>query len=688
MWLYIFMVAAFVAFVLILIWQTNILVVDLETKPQYIVWLNGQQYDYEQDDQRVYESYDEQAVNYCDLFEKHYLDTLHLKFLQKAEKVLNPTRQFSNDENIFVGLTPWSSAAHFGTLLHTLIGYGVRFRDADDVLYLDEELAYRLYDAMFAIYERLPIPAPTHQAPWGDRTDWYHFSITMPECFQHTCIVLRGFYDDLVDLTESLLYYYLPLPTLSMGWRRTAGNAMRMCLPYAYGQLLRGYSFTDIASEIEVQYVLDLIRFPLVAIGNGIHYDYPYFDHTDVRAYGYLVNSYFTFSYYNFLFGEDTVNLENVHRSLALISSNRGLVHPALLSRTGSSHSAVLAHIMDYPNGVVSADFGKILTVRNAFYFGSVVGQAPDIAYYEADPNNSLHAPLWTMTRKIWANAGRIATQRSLGLESGILLTTNLNGVVNVPTTGPSTSSFHPSVAYTAICATANAGVMVMHVRFEELNLEFHSYTLYHRHGMFQLYFKIKSLRTISNNARCVVLTRDTTFEPKWMAPSNLIYANGVAAKHHNIVNNNSLSNFDVRSFDELNLQTAEQIISADLVNAGAGVTCFSLLAGEVAHRDNTTCERITGTDAFVVSTNSNSIRCVVDFPVVVLRDDETREITINDATSVSRRMHNLTFAKISPTLSLLSMTVDNLYVPANVKRVDDRFLLENAHGNQFRFTF
>ncbi|AUV65334.1 ODV-E66A [Alphabaculovirus myunipunctae] len=634
------------------------------------------------------------AVDNRDLiaFENYYLDTLQDKFLQKAEKIMNPTRKFidddDDDDNIFVGLQPWNGAVDFGIALHTLIGYGVRFRNPNDVLYLDEGLAFRLNNAMYNIYSHLPIPAPTHSAPWGDRTDWYHFSITMPECFQNTCIVLRGFYD-LTKLTESLLYYYLPLPTLSMGWWRTAGNAMRMCLPYCYGQLLRGRSFREIGEETQVQYVLDLIRFPLVKAGNGIHYDYAYFDHTDVRAYGYLVNSYFTFSYYNYLFGADTVNMDNVYNSLSLIGSNQGVVNPALLSRTGSNFSAVLAHLIDFEPGVFCGDFSKILTMRNDRYFGSVVGQAPDIAYYEADPNNSLHAPLWTMTRRIWSNSGRVLTYRSVGLESGILLTTNLSGVVNIPTTGPSTSSFHPTIAHTALCATRNAGAMAMHVRFEELNLEYHSLTLYHRYGMFHIYYHIKTLRPITNNARCVVLTRDNQHEPKWTQASNMISSNGITAKHHNIVNNSSLSNFDVRTFDApLNLQTAEQIISAELVNRGAGVTCFSLLSQDVAANDNTTVVRVPDTDIIVVTTNSNSIQCVVDFPIVVLRDNETRQLTVNDATNISRVLHQLSVDKIVRALAVISMTVDDLILPAEVTRAPNSFYHQNDHGNQFRFLF
>ncbi|AGR56768.1 odv-e66 [Hemileuca sp. nucleopolyhedrovirus] len=625
-------------------------------------------------------------------FEKYYLDTLQTKFLQKAEKIANPTRAFSNDGNVFVGLTPWTSVPDFGTLCHTLIGYGVRFRNTADSLYLNPDLADNLYYGVVAIYRHLPFPPPVNQAPWGIQAEWYHFSITMPEVFQNTCIVLRGFHD-LDELVDKVFTYYLPLPTFSLGWWRTAGNAMRMCLPYAYGQLLRGYSFEQIKNEDQVRYVLDLINFPLVESGNGIHSDYVYFDHTDVRAYGYLINSYFTFDYYNYLFGTNTVNMYNVTNSISLIGSKQGLANPAVLSRNGAHFSNVLGYFIDYKNGVFTADFSKILTIRTESYFGSVVGQARDIAYYEADPTNNTHAPLWTMTRKIWANSGRVIRYRTpmLGIESGILLTTNLNGTIVVPTTGPSTSSFHPTVSYTAICATTNAGVMVMHVRLEELNLEFHSYTLYHRYGMFHLYDRIKSLTPLSNNGRCVILTKDVvqdTTEPRWTTASNLKSYNGVTVKHHNITNAPSFSNFVLRSLDNIGMQTIEQIISVDTLNRGTGMSCFSMLVQSLHEYDDTTVTRVEQ-NIFIIETNSSTIQCVIDFPIVILKDNKARTITINDATNVSTRTHRLDFDKILAPLSHVSLSIGNLQsIGDEIIKTDTSFYFENEHKNQFTFSF
>ncbi|QEI03530.1 ODV-E66A [Spodoptera cosmioides nucleopolyhedrovirus] len=685
MWLYVFMIAIFVVFVIILMWQTNIVIVDLETQNNY------NHHYYYHDEYYIYDDdYNDESAeatlmtNHLNTFEEHYLASLPIKFLQKTEKILKPTRQFSDDDNIFVGLEPWLRVADFGTLLHTLIGYGVRFRDVDDALYLDFKLAYRLNDAMYTIYDCLP-------------NNWSRFNVVaLAECFQNTCIVLRGFYD-LTDVTESILYHYLPAPALSKDHDNNDNTSsfavvVRACLPYVYGQLLRGYTFDEIASEERVRHIIESslkTTTHLVKAGNsGIRYDYAYFDDADTRVYDNLIDGYFTFSYYNFMFGPNTVNLDNVHKSIMLIGSNnlndenRCIVNDALISQSAKCtvYSEALAGIMDYPYGVYAADFSKILTVRNDSYFGSIVGHTFDVV-----------APYRTiMVRKIWPNQ-TVKRRRNinyndddttrLGLESGVLIFDDKVPFVS------ETNSLYPSLAFTAIATTANAGVMIMHARFEELNLEFHSYTLYHRHGMFHLYDRIKSLQNISHDARCVVLARDTSLEPKWMASANTLQSNGVVAKHHTIINGKNLSNFQVRTFEHLNVQTAEQTIDAELVNSGAGVACFSLLTNRRTD-DDTIIEHVPENDAFIITVDS--ICCVIHFPVVILRDDDTRQITINDATNVSRTIHHLSFDKIATPLSLISMSVDNLKFSSQqqIQRQQDRFVLHDVHGDEFKFHF
>ncbi|QED40617.1 ODV-E66 [Chrysodeixis includens nucleopolyhedrovirus] len=629
--------------------------------------------------------------NDLERFEDYYIKTLQMKFRQKAEKVANPTRQFTDDGNIFAGLDPWNNVPQFGTVCHTLIGYGVRFRNPSDSLYLDQDLASNLSKALYVIESHLPFPAPVNQAPWGPQADWYHFSITMPEVFQNTCIVLRGFYN-LDDIVTRVLAEYLPLPTFALGWQRTAGNAMRMCLPYSYGQLLRGYTFRQIKAETQVQYVLNLINFPLVERGNGIHQDYTYFDHTDVRAYGYLINSYFTFDYYNFLFGDDTVNMYNLYNSISLIGCKQGLANPAVLSRNGAHYSNVLGYFIEYQNEIVSADFSKILTLRNDKYFGSVVGQAPEIAYYEADPTNNIHAPLWIMTRKIWPNNAAIITYRRdmLPFESGIILTNQLNGPQIIQTTGPSTSSFHPEFAHTAICNTTNAGAMSMHAKFAALKIEFYSHTLYHRLGMFHLYERIKTHDPELNNAsRVIILTRDLSVQQPFDDLGNNQTSNGVVSKHHNIVNyGRNFPNFSIREVTNARMQNLEQTIAIELMRNGTGASCFSLLTQNDLSQDNTTCTFDQNTSAFIINTNSSTIQCVINFPIVIIRDNETNEITINNAMSTSTYEHTLEFNTIEEALSLLSMTISSLKVPASITKTSSHFVFRNKHSNQFKFTF
>ncbi|ABI35731.1 Odv-e66b [Ectropis obliqua nucleopolyhedrovirus] len=620
-------------------------------------------------------------------FENYYLTTLNEKFAQKAEKIANPTRAWVNDGNIFQGLQPWETPIDFGIAMHTLIGYGVRFRTPTDSLFLDAGLAANLYNAIVRLHQVLPYPPPNNSAPWGPTTDWYHFAITMPEALENTAIVLRGYYN-IDQMVTHILNYYLPEPTWSLNWRRTAGNAMRMGLPYIYGQLLRGYTFGQIQQETEVAYVINLIRFALVAEGDGIHFDYVYFDHTDVRAYGYLINSFFTFSYYDYLF-DDVVNMNNLYNAINVIGCSKGYTNPAILARQGSNWSEVIGTFLDYKNEVVSADLSKILTIRTNDFFGSVVGQAPDVAYYEADENNSNHAPLWAMCRKIWANDGDVIRYRSnnLGIESGIILVGNLNGITNVPSTGPSTSSFHPTIAETAICTTTNVGLMAMHVRFEELNIEFESYTFYHPNGMLQLYKNVRTLTPITANARCVIITKDLSVQTAWSAVSNFITSNKITAKQHGILNDSyGFSNFALRALPDLNMQSVEQLISADRINEGTGKICYSLLVEDTAATDDTVITKM-AENVYTVRNDGGRFECVYAFPIVIVKDNETKEVSINDALSTSTHNHLLNMDKVSTALNYVSLTIEDL-VSSNIKQIGDYFNFQNRHQNQFKFRF
>ncbi|UJZ89071.1 odv-e66 [Erannis ankeraria nucleopolyhedrovirus] len=609
-------------------------------------------------------------------FEKYYIETLQHKYLQKPKKDYNPDAVFIDDPNIFQGLRPWTSAFDLDIFFKTLIGYGVRFRDPSDPLFLNPDLAFNLYVSILQLYNRLPLPALIDEVPWGNQNDWYVFGVTMLECLQHTCIVLKEYYS-LESVCIDIFDAYLPSPTFSMGSRRNNDDAIRMCIPYCYGQLLRGLSFDEIAKQLEVQYVLNSISHSLVESGKGVHHDYVYFDDNNVRNYNSLIDLYHTFSYYNLMFGNNTVDMANLYNSLCLISNSRGLTNPAI-----ANTNDCLAYFIDYPNGVFSADDSKILTVRNTKYFASALGMSSKLININSNPMQTI---LYLMFRKIWSNNNNhTAKQRQamLLLESGIIsIDKNDSNSINKETKS--------LLAFTGICKTDNAGLMATHVRSEELNLEFHSYTLYHRYGMFQLYDKIKSLSHLSNDATCIVLSKDTKQkigETKWTVASNMKSHNGITAKHHNIINVSGLPNFVLKNYDTIGAQTIEQNIDHESVNQGVGVSCFSLLAHDSAEHDTTTISKL-DQKIFILSTNENSIQVVIAFPIIILKDVESRQISINNVVSESNNLHKLHFDEIEQPLSYLSLTISNL--SSNyITKTEYSFYFESNQTNQFKFTF
>ncbi|ADB84372.1 Odv-e66 [Apocheima cinerarium nucleopolyhedrovirus] len=632
----------------------------------------------DEDDTAAIAEYDVTDLERIDLFtfEKYYIETLLHKYLQKPKKIYNPDTVFIDDQNIFLGLKPWTSASDLDVFLKTLIGYGVRFRNPSDSLYLNPELAFNLYVSILQLYNRLPFPALVDEVPWGTQDDWYVFSITMLECLQHTCIVLKGYYN-LDNVCIAIFDAYLPSPTFSMGRRRNDDDVVRMCLPYCYGQLLRGLTFDEIATQVEVQYVLNLISQSLVESGKGIHYDYVYFDDSNVRNYNSLIYLYYTFSYYNFMFGDDTVNMSNLYNSFSLISNSSGLTNPAIVDANDC-----VAYFIDYPNGVFSADNSKILTIRNDKYFASALGMSSKLINITSNPMQTI---LYAMFRKIWSTNNTVIQYRPamLPLESGVLTIdkSESNYSENQKTKSMLTS--------TGICKTDNAGLMATHVRSEELNLEFYSYSLYHRYGMFQLYDKIKSLSRLSYNATCIVLSKDTKQnigETKWTAAFNIKSHNGITAKYHNIINVATLPNFVLKNHDTIGAQTIEQNISHELVNQGVGVACFSLLAHDTTEHDTTTISKL-DQKAFIVSTNDNSIQVVIAFPIIILKDVESRQISINNVVSESNNLHKLDFDEIEQPLSYLSLTISNLN-SNYITKTEYSFYFESSQTNQFKFSF
>ncbi|AAM70231.1 occlusion derived virus envelope protein 66 [Phthorimaea operculella granulovirus] len=574
-----------------------------------------------------------QLANYHDFFKS----TLSTQFAQKAEKIVNPTRAFDNT-TVFVNLRPWTSTADFGTMCHTVIGYSVRYNTPGDAMYHDAALAANLVNSLRLIGKNLPNTPPHQNAPWGPPADWYHFTITMPEVFMNVTCVLSDteYYKECAKLTAQWLGAYLPTATSSMGWTRVAGNAMRMGVPYIYTQLLRGKTLDNIKTEPSVQTVLDIISFPYVNEGNGLHIDSIYIDHLDVRAYGYLINSYFTFNYYIHCFGDTVLNREGLTKSIVNVASPEGIVNPAVMSRNGTLYSPVIGHFVDYPLAVHSADYSKVLTKLSNKYYGCVVGTTTRLAYYEADPTNNTQASLWAMNRRIWNRSKPVInyTRQSVLFESGVLNQTP-NGMLPLPSTTTSTQSFRPAIGETAIVKTENCGAMLSYSKFSELNdLQFKSCTLYYEEGMYQLYYQL-GVRdgTLTMNGRVVVLARDTnqpTSEPSFSAQREN-YGNDSDGTTHNgvVCRRVPVDGFNVASLTtrmQGDVEIVEQVIHFDALHNNRGVCSYKLNVEN--YHDELRVFQLSSETIFV---RVDNVRALFMFPNLLLIEDNRASFSTTD---------------------------------------------------------
>ncbi|AKN81064.1 ODV-E66 [Lonomia obliqua multiple nucleopolyhedrovirus] len=564
-------------------------------------------------------------------FEEWFKINLMRLFNQKAEKVVNPTRAW-NSVTVFDNLNPWTNVADFGTVCHTLIGYCVRYNNPLDSLFQNATLAANLINGLNIICNKLPDPPPHQLAPWGPIADWYHFTITMPEVFMNVTIVLNKteHYKNAVYLTTYWLGLYLPTAVTSLGWHRTAGNSMRMGVPYTYSQMLRGYSLYAIKQEPGIREILLTIAFPYVTKGNGLHVDSIYIDHIDVRAYGYLINSFFTFAYYTYYFGDNVINTQGLVRAIENVASPEGIVVPGVMSRNGTLFSNVIGNFINYSLAVHSADYSKVLTKLSETYYGSVVGATTRLAYYESDPTNNIQAPLWTMTRRIWNRRARIINYNvnTVPFESGVILQ-SLNGIVRIPSTTTSTQSFRPAIGKTAIVKTNNCGAIMIYAKFREMNnLQFKSCTLFYNHGMFQLYYNIgvepDSLN--NTNGRVVILSRDTTVNTNDLpfdaqrinndGSSEGTTFNGVVCYRVPITNVN-VPSLTVRSPNS-SVELIEQVIGFQAMYAATATACYKL--NIEGHTDNLRAFRVNLNETIYVNVNNN-VKALFNYPWLMLKE-------------------------------------------------------------------
>ncbi|ACI47487.1 ODV-E66 [Spodoptera litura nucleopolyhedrovirus II] len=604
-----------------------------------------------------------------------------------------------DNQHIIETLDPFENAKDFAQLLRTLNAYAMYIcvDDGNDNRYSD--VAVHLFRALTVVASKLPMPAPYQQLPWGfDEMYWNVFSICLTECAMLLSIALRP-YIDVTEIAVKIIDNYVAEPNFSMGWRRNTGYATRMCVPYIYAQLCKGVEIADIASQPSVAGVLDEVRHHGYAEGSGIRTDFINYVDSNVRNYSFMVENYFTFQYYNFLFGRDFVSLSNVHNSLDVVGSNSGRVHPALLYKNGVHVAPVIAEIMRYDRGVFTADFSKVVTVRNDNYFASLVSPVNGVAYYQANYDFRNHALLWTMTKRIWPNDNGGGDDDSLSLiDAGAIIIDD--SIQKLPQNdvllSPNTSmSFLPNPAFTAIASVDDsAAAIASFSKFDALNIEYYSYTLYHPSGMLQLYDNVKTLTRIDRDAYCVVLMLKESSPPpdyddndKVVVPHEYdVYkdSQGCEVKHHNIENYKQLPDFKVKSLD--NYTFVCQPIPAQDINDGEGTVCYSMTTVAIPA---TTTQIIKGNKLkrnFKVIVGED-IECVFEFPYVLLKNNATRCLTINNAYQTTKHLHNMYHEDIQHLLEQVGLGVDDLLSDI-IKRTPYAFTFENSLGNQFKFYY
>ncbi|QNV47904.1 occlusion-derived virus envelope protein e66 [Alphabaculovirus altersperidaniae] len=645
----------------------------------------------------IYHYKDHNDENSVDLyaFERFYRSTIWQT--QRLRTDYNGERDIAlqfveDDSRILETLDPFKNAKDFAQLLRTLNAYGCIVAESGDVT-----IAAQLFRALMIIADKLPMPAPHQQLPWGfQEVFWNVFSICLTECAMLLAIVLRP-YANVDEIALNIIENYIVEPNLSMGWRRNVGYGTRMCIPYIYAQINRGFTLTEIASQSLVAGILKEIRH---YIHNGIAVDGINYVDDNVRNYSFLVENYFTFQYYNFLFGPDFIAIDDVHRSFNVVGSNSGRVHPALLYKNGAHVSPVIAEIMHYDHGVFTADFSKVVTVRNENYFASLVSPVNGVAYYRANYDYRRHALLWTMTKRIWSNDNDdddIITKdcennNSVIIDAGaIIIDDDIQKLPQNNMLLSSSMSFLPNPAFTAIASIDNSvAAIASFSKFDALNIEYYSYTLYYPTGMLQLYDRIKALNRVDRDAYCVVLMLKSDYDHDHNAVAAVddkIYKNsrGYTVKHHAIENHKPLADFKlVQSFGRC---FVAQTIPVQDINDGEGVACYSMATSfsNLAIASPKIIEMNKIKRNFQVTVNE--IDCIFEFPYVLVKNNETRCVTLNNAYQSTKRLHKMNFEDIRNLLDQVGLCIDDL-LSDSIERTDDAFVFDNSSGNQFKFYY
>ena len=561
----------------------------------------------------------------------------------------------------------FSDAKKFAKFLSQLNVNGVRIS-----IVSDEEanvICLELYSALLTILDRLPFPNPNEKLPWGfEQCHWKLFSIRLTECVMLLSIMMRP-YIDISDIAVKIIDNYLPEPDRSMGWHRKIGYSTRMCIPFMYAQLCKGMDIANVLALPSIANVVDQISYNMRNTGTGIHKDLVNFvDGGYARHYKSIVTNYFTFNYYNFLLNREHVNMVNVVNSIHMVGSNLGILHPALLNDNESIDN-VVKEILHYGSGVYYADFSKVVTVRNRNYFSSLVCPTNSIKYYfneEDDDDDKLDILICAMTKRIWCVRKNFNLPNDI--DTGVLLLE--------PQTRGRQLSFFPNPGYSAIAATDESAAVISFCKLDNLNVEYYSYTLFYPKGMIQIYDKIKCTQKILD-AHCVLLVLDGD-----RADDNT--SQGCKISYQNIENYKTLPRFELRHHHDGTQYVCQPIATQSIVE-GEATVCYGMKPSE----ENSGSCRIIRLDStknsFLIKVNE--IECVFDFPYVILKNNHTRRITINNAYQSTQLLHTLYFDDINKVLRYVGLNTDKL-VTSFIKRTNYAFTYENTQENQFKFRY
>lgn len=251
------------------------------------------------------------------------------------------------------------------------------------------------------VQAKLPTTPESFKYPWGD--NWYQFSITYPTFLVITAYLYEQIFNKRSDvlfgaLTLYINNYFTEPDTVSgiksMSWLRDGPNALMMAVPYIGGHLL----MKNLKKNNNImKYVKQFARFEYQTIGEGLYEDGGYIFHSNLRAYGYLYNSYLDIALIAKYFKYNTP--ERIQKVFSIFEHPDLLVHfGPWFSRTRSIKTSVLR--TKYGKiGFFAVDSINAVIAKTKDWMFAFNGQAPHLCYYESDQTNNVLAQIWLGVR-------------------------------------------------------------------------------------------------------------------------------------------------------------------------------------------------------------------------------------------------------------------------------------------------